>query len=234
MQDKLERLITGVYRKWKAQRVPESPAHPEEETLACFVEARLSGEDSQRVMEHLLGCTACLEAFAIQFDLEGLQDAQLPQELLERVKSLVNNGAQARTLEIVARLKEKVLELLATTGDVLVGQELVPAPVLRSRNIRDFKDEVTILKDFKDVRVEAKIENKLGSSFSLTVIVKEKPDLQVIKDLRITLFKGDMELESYHVDSGKVTFEHVACGSYTVAISSLKTTLASVLLDIKT
>jgi hypothetical protein len=116
----------------------------------------------------------------------------------------------------------------------LVGQELVPAPVLRSRNIRDFKDEVTILKDFKDVRVEAKIENKLGSSFSLTVIVKEKPDLQVIKDLRITLFKGDMELESYHVDSGKVTFEHVACGSYTVAISSLTTTLASVLLDIKT
>ncbi|HTY45538.1 MAG TPA: hypothetical protein VMD52_06075 [Patescibacteria group bacterium] len=234
MQDAFEKLITGVYRRWKAQRAPEGPAHPEDEALACFIEGKLSEQQGQQVMEHLLGCNRCLEIFALQLDLEGIQDVPLPQELLERVKSLVADSAVASVLEVVARLREKALELLATTGDVLVGQELVPAPVLRSRNIRDFKDEVTILKDFKNVRVEAKIENKSGVSFSLTVVVKEKPGLQVIKDLRIALFKGDIELESYHVDSGKVTFEHVACGSYTVSISSLKATLASILLDIKT
>ena len=44
--------------------------------------------------------------------------------------------------------------------------------------IKDFKDEIIILKDFKDVRVEAKIENKGGRAFSLTVAAKEKKTQQ--------------------------------------------------------
>jgi uncharacterized protein YjbK len=55
-----------------------------------------------------------------------------------------------------------------------------------------------------------------------------------MKDLRVTLIKDDVELESYITDSGKVTFEHVLLGRYSVEISSVDNKIASVILDIKT
>ncbi len=120
-----------------------------------------------------------------------------------------------------------------TSGDILVGQELMPAPILRSHKIKDFKDEVIILKDFRDIRVEAKIENKGTKAFNLTIRVKDKQTQKIIKDLRVTLIKDDLELESYVADTGVVTFEHVLLGKYTVKIANLENNLASILLDIR-
>ena len=114
-----------------------------------------------------------------------------------------------------------------------MGREFLPAPILRSRNIKEFKDEVTILKDFKDIRVELKLENKGRQAFDLTVIVKEKETQKTIKDLRVTLLKQDLELESYLNDSGKVIFENILLGRYTVEILKLEAKLAAILIDIK-
>lgn len=232
MQDKTDKIIKAVYRSWKADRLKESP-HPDEEVLVCFLESRLSQEEAESIKEHLLGCDRCAEIIAIQIKLKEGETKDVPVELLERVKNLVADEERESLLEIFLKLKEKALEILSTTGDVLVGQELMPAPVLRSRNIRDFKDEVTILKDFKDIRVEAKIENKKGRAFSLTVVVKEKATQKIMKDLRATLIRDDIELESYLTDSGRVIFEHVLLGKYTVEISTVDSKLASILLDIK-
>jgi hypothetical protein len=66
------------------------------------------------------------------------------------------------------------------------------------------------------------------------VLVKEKESQKVIKDLRVTLLREDLELESYLNDFGKVVFENVLLGKYTVEISTLESKLASVLLEIKT
>ena len=233
MPDAFERLIKVAYKKWKSE-LREDHGHPDEETMACFWENRLSKEESRRLKLHLTGCDACAEAFSIRCGLEPVQEREVPQDLLDFARALAVRKEGLSIFEISARLKEKMLQLLNTTGDVLVGQELVPAPVLRSRQIKDFKDEVVILKDFKDVRVEAKIENNSGKTFGLTVLVKKKANLEVIRDLRITLIRDELELESYHVDSGKAIFEHVACGKYTVEISSPESRLASILLDIKT
>jgi succinate dehydrogenase/fumarate reductase iron-sulfur protein len=100
--------------------------------------------------------------------------------------------------------------------------------------VKDFKDEVTILKDLKDIRVEVKIENKAGKAFCLTIMVKQRQTQKIIKDLRVTLLKDDLELESYLTDSGSVTFEHLLLGSYTIEVVSTEDKLASILLDIKT
>lgn len=247
MQSVLERLIKIVYRKWKSAQPKITEPHPDEETLVCFIEARLPVEESKRVRAHLVSCDSCADALAIQARLAaslratatataGLkltEEKEVPEELIERVKNLVIHKDKLSILEIMLRLKEKTLEIMNTTGDVLVGQELMPAPVLRSRRIKDFKDEVTILKDFKDIRVEVKIENKHGQAFNLTVMAKEKETQNLIKDLRVTLLKDDLELESYLTDYGKVTFEHVLLGKYTVEVSSFENKLASILLDIK-
>jgi hypothetical protein len=168
-----------------------------------------------------------------EFDIVVTLVNEIRTKLLTAVKNLVRKEEATALLEILLRLKGNLLELINTTGDILLGQELVPAPVLRSRKIKDFKDEVTIFKDFKDIRVQIKIENKGNQLFDLHIIATEKSTAKVLKNLRVTLLKDSLELESYLADSGKVIFEHVALGKYTVALSDIDNQLASILLDIK-
>jgi hypothetical protein len=232
MENNLEKLIKVVYKRWKKDQKPQQ-VHPDEEDLVCFLEGRLSQKENEQIKLHLINCERCIEAFAVNAKIESPEVKQAPQELIQGVKDLIVQE-KIQILEIFLRIKEKTLELINTTGDVLWGEELVPAPILRSRSINDFKDEVIILKDFKDIRVEAKIENKAGKTFNLIIIVRQKETQKVLKDLRVTLLKDDLELESCLTDSGSVTFEHILLGKYRVEISSLENKVASVLLDIRT
>ncbi|MFA4888782.1 MAG: zf-HC2 domain-containing protein [Candidatus Omnitrophota bacterium] len=227
MPENIENLIRLIEQK-TAGANPQS--HPDEEMLACFLEGRLNAQEAKGLQEHLLICSACLDAFAANF--AGIPQIELPAWLLERVESLIIPGEKLELMEIIIKVKEKILEIISTTGDVLVGQELVPAPVLRSRAINDFKDEVIILKDFKDIRVEAKIENKGQRVFNLIISVKQKETQKIIKDLRISIFRDELELESYLTGETSVIFEHVYLGKYKVEVSSPDAKLASILLDI--
>lgn len=235
MQDKTEDLIRLLYRKWIRSAHDEQDSHPDEEDLACFLDGRLSEDEEERIKAHILHCDTCTEAVAISLQIEPPEAVQLPEELASRIKELVAaRSVSVSALEIILRLKEKALEVINTTGDVLVGQELVPAPVLRSRAIRDFKDEVNILKDFQDIRVEAKIEQRGSGIFSLTVVIKDKLSQKAMKDLRVTLIREGVELESYIGGSGRVIFEHVLLGKYTVEICTIDSKLASILLEVNT
>jgi len=233
MPEKIEKFIKSVYRKWKA-RQPQAPGvHPDEEDIACFLENKLSVQECEIIQAHLINCDRCAEIVAVQLELNPGKMQEVPAQLMARVKDLVKPEQDIPALQIALRLKEKILEILNTTGDVLVGQELVPAPVLRSRKIKEFKDEITVLKDFKDIRVEVKILSQQSGVFSLTVVVIEKTTQKIIKDLRVTLIRDDLELESYLSSSGRVTFEHILLGKYTVEISTIESRLACILLDIK-
>ncbi len=233
MAKKLEQLIKAVYKEWKPDYQKAAPTHPDEEALACFLEGRLSEEENERIKAHLIGCDSCAEVFALQLKVKPESLKGVPKELIEHAKNLVASQGSSSIIEIALMLKEKALEVLSTTADVLVGQEFVPAVVLRSRQIKEFKDEVTILKDFKDIRVEVKIENKRGEALDLFIFVKDKQTQSPIKDLRVTLLKDDLELESYLSTSDKVIFEHVLAGKYIVEISNIENKIASVLLDIR-
>ena len=233
MPSKLEQLIKTVYKKWKSDNLRPIEPHPDEEASACFLEGRLTQEENERIKAHLISCDRCAEVFAALGRLRPAAKERVPKELLERAKNLSASENKPSVVEIILKLGEKALEILSTSGDVLVGEEFVPAPVLRSRRIKEFKDEITILKDFQDIRVEVKIENKGAHAFDLIVFVKDKQTHSIIKDLRVTLLRDDLELESYLSTSEKVIFEHVSAGKYTVEITNTESKVASILLDIK-
>jgi len=234
MKIEIEKLIRLVFKKWLSQQPMLDEAHPEDELLACFMEGSLSEAESARIKRHLISCGGCAQKISLQLKVDPGEGINAPESLINNAKSLVSGGSGILPLEIVFKLKDNLLELINTTGDILFGQELMPALVLRSRKIKDFKDEVTILKDFKDVRVEIKLVNRQAKAFDLTVLVKEKQTQQVIKDLRITLLKEDLEIESYHTDSGRVVFENILLGRYRVEITGIEAKLAAIILDIKT
>jgi len=233
MPDKLERFIKFIYKKWKSDNLKKDEAHLDEEALVCFLEGRMTQEDSESGKTHLLNCDACAEVLAFCLSVNRNEDRKVPEDLLNRVRDFIPKETGDGFFEIALKVKDRVLEIINTTGDILVGNELVPAPLLRSRKMQDFKDEVTILRDFKEIRVQAKIENSGSGTFTLIILVKEKQTQKIIKDLRVTLLKDDLELGSYLTDTGSVTFEHVFLGKYKVEISSSDEKLASVLLDIR-
>jgi hypothetical protein len=232
MPKDLEGLILLVYRRWKERHLKMEEDHPDEEALISFLEGKLPLEEAEAFKVHLTRCEDCAEVVGLSLTSSNTPDNELPVRLvnLAREKFGVKD---APALEIILKLKEKMLEVLSASGEILLGQEMLPAAVLRSRNINEFKDEVVILKDFKDIRVQIKIENKSGKYFNLNIQAKSKQGKEVIKDLRVTLFKEDIELESYLNDSGVVIFEHVLLGKYKVELADLERNLASVLLDVR-
>ena len=232
MPKDLEGLIRLVYRRWKYRHLKREETHPDGEALVSFLDGKLPLEEAEALKVHLIHCEDCAEIVGLNLASSDAPDNELSIGLVNLARE--NFGVkELPALEIVLRLKEKMLEVLSASGEILLGQEMLPAAVLRSRNISEFKDEVVILKDFKDIRVQIKIENKSGKYFNVNIQAKSKQRKEVIKDLRVTLFKEDIELESYLNDSGVVIFEHVLLGKYKVELADLERNLASVLLDVR-
>jgi len=232
MSREFEKFIKSVYESWKAKLPCAQGKHPDEEDFAAFAANRLPAQEAIWFKNHILSCGTCAEILAVSLKLNSMQELEPPDKLIEKTMDAINKEIGNKTLEILLQIKNKLLDVLNTSGDVLIGQELIPAAVLRGRK-KNFYDQITILKDFGNIRVEAKIETKESGNFNLQVVIKEKQTQEVIKDLRISLIKGDLELESYLTDSGKVIFEHVLLGQYTVEISSLTDKVAEILIDIK-
>ena len=233
MLNYLEKITKIIYREWKAARCFTGQDHPSEESLVCFLEDKLSGKDKDMLQKHLISCNMCAEYISTQQKIQPHLSLDIPAPLLEKIKKLVVEDTKENLFEIFLKLKDKVLEIIQTTGDVLVGQELVPAPVLRSRQINEFKEEVSILKDLQQIRVLAKIQNKNTKSFNLTIAVKDKISQKIYKNLRITLIKDGIELESYMTDSGSSFFENILPGDYVVEVSQQEQRIAVIDLKVK-
>ena len=219
MFNNFEKISRIIYREWKTANRYTGQDHPDAESLACFLEDNLPAADRMLIQKHALSCDLCAEYLSTQLKIQPHLSLDVPAPLLEKIGKLVQKDAGENILEILIKLKEKALEIIQTTGDVLFGQELVPAPVLRSRKINEFKEEVSILKDLQQIRVMAKIQNKSTQSFNLTITVKDKQSLNIDKNLRVTLIKDDLELESYVNDSGSSFFENILPGEYIVEVS---------------
>jgi len=233
MADNFEKVAQAVYRKWKKAGHFMGQEHPDEEQMACFLENKLNQAERSRIQEHLLGCSLCAEYLTTQIRIEKHVSQDVPPALLEKVKRMLESNSSENILEVFLKLKDKFLELVQTNGDVLLGQELIPAPILRSRQINEFKEEVSILKDMQLIRVLARMEYKNTKTFKLIITVKDKQSQKLCQDLRVILIKDGLELESYISESGSSVFDDVPAGSYTVELTQEAEIIAIIDLKVK-
>lgn len=233
MSRDFEKLVKGVYKNWKIRFIRPRGKHLEEEDFFALISGALSSKEAARFKNHILSCEKCAESLAVSVKLQKIPEIEPPDKLLESAWDLINKEISGQRLDIFLSVKDKLLELLNTTGDVLAGREIIPAAVFRGRKTKGFQDAVVIYKDFKNIRVEVRIEAQEKGSFSLQVVIKEKKAQEPVKDLRISLIKDNLELESYLGLTGKAVFDHVVFGRYTVEISNLTEKVAEILIDIK-
>ncbi|MDD5247242.1 MAG: hypothetical protein PHS09_07615, partial [Candidatus Omnitrophica bacterium] len=131
MREGFNHLVKAVYHKWKLDQGLVREKHPNEEELACFGLGVLADDLALKIKTHLLFCPECMEAFLFYLSLRKTEEREVPAHLLELLNAVGKPGQKSYVLEIIIQVREKLLELVNTTGDVLVGLELIPAPVLR-------------------------------------------------------------------------------------------------------
>lgn len=233
MQGKFESFVRALYLSWKKDKGRELDAHLDVEEIISFAEGKLSPGESSKIQEHLIHCDACMEKVSISYELGQVESFEdVPEGVLEKVRLLSDPSFTAAALDICLQIKNGLLEIIRATGNILIGQELIPAPVLRSRLLKEFKDNITILKDFDSIRVKTRIDNRGGRELSLHVYISYKDPQKTLTNIRASLFRGDLEVESY-VARDSVVFEHIVPGCYKIIISDDSGELAVVSLEIK-
>jgi hypothetical protein len=231
MRGKTRAFIKSVYRMWKTSSFDPVQAHPDAALVVCFLEGRLSQQESREFKRHIVLCETCAERLAVSVSLSEPGNIAVAAGLLQALKKRLSERISENILEIDLLLKDRALELLNTTGEIFPGEEIIPDAVFRAGKPVEFRGQLIVCNDFKDVRIELRIENKHNRHARVSVLLKDRPDRRPVRnDSRVTLAREGIELESYCIDSGRACFEDVAPGSYTVAISIDNKVIASVFL----
>jgi len=153
MQTKMESLVKKVYKEWKAQQKTEAQ-HPDEQALACFLQGSLPSRQRERLKAHVISCERCAHILVTSLEVADDELRSVPVGLVTWAKAVIAAQQQESLVEICLRFKDKAWEIIKVNGDILMGGELLPQPVLRSRDIKELKDEVVVVKDCADKQVE--------------------------------------------------------------------------------
>lgn len=213
----IEKLIKMAYKIYRDRQTKDSSPCPDEETMVCFGEGRLSKEDSAKLQKHLLSCERCAQVLSL-YNIKIEKEQIVPEFLIKKTKGLIGKKIPTSLIEITLSVKERLLEIINTTGDIVLDNEIIPLPVLRSRQIKKILEEVTIIKEFQNIRISGRIEKREKGKVKVGISLCDKNTSEPLKDLRIGLFKDDIELESYVIDSGCSSFDNLSFGKYTLKI----------------
>lgn len=234
MADQLERLVRMAFARWKSGQ-PRASVHPDEETFSLAMQGKLTHGEQAAFEEHLAACDACAETAGVFLQAAQAETADVPAEILARAQGLAAGagraGAVEDVFEVAIRLKDALIELVRSSGDVLIGQEYIPAAVLRSREQFEFTGAFTIVKDCAVFRCQIGIERAAAAQLRLRVAVFDRQSARPVSDVRFTLSARGVELESRFADNGAIVFEAVPAGVYTISVEDSTGRVAKIHLE---
>lgn len=237
MKHRLDELVRIAFRRWKMEQ-PSPEVHPDEETFCQALQGTLSHGELRAFQDHLAMCDACADIIAACLDTAAVsEDAALPGELRESAAQAVAAVFPPQeVLEVSVRIKDAALELLKAAGDVLIGQEYVPAAVVRGRGPqeREFRGGLTLVRDCGQLRCQVIIERSVcrqAAGLRLSVKVSERSGAACGQG-RFTLVHEGRELESLCSDNGSAVFESVPVGISRVVFEDKNGRRAQICLEV--
>ena len=236
----IEKLLKIAYRKIKEETTVKPIGNClSEEDISYFIDNKMKESEGERFCAHILSCRKCADNLKNHLlSIKAMKEKELlepPAELIKSAQSLLDEEVGQNILDVVLSFKERAIELVRTTGEVLMGQQLVPVSVLRScGKDKELHNEIKVVKTFGDILTEVDIEKKRTDLANIVIRVTRKATNKKAEGLRISLVKDDRELESFLAEEGKVKFEEVKPNSYRILITKDNKKLGFVNISIKT
>ncbi len=191
--------------------------------LAYLIEGQTSESEREKFLEHILSCQKCTiklkEHLLVLNTIAKTGMLDTPETVVQAAMNLFSPEVGPNILEIVLNFKEKVIELIRTTGEVFQGPQLIPVPVLRSQDYgNQFTNEIKIVKEFDSILTEVGFEKNKPGICDVEIRLTEKETKKKMQGLRVTLSKNGKEIESSLVEGGKVVFRDMKPDKYCVSI----------------
>jgi len=203
----------------------------EEEILADYLNGSLTEVEKQKVQAHLVSCVACVdELVTVQKSMSDEAQDEVPQALIHEVKDFVSEiSAQRSFLDLSVRLTETAIELIGTTGRRVdhMGADTI---ALRGRP-RMEGGRLQIETEMGGFNVAVHVEQAEPRACDVVVDIRDASGVPA-DGMRVSLFSNDRERASYLTREGRVVFDRVTRGKYTVPIRDASTPVGTVRLDI--
>ncbi|MDD5526566.1 MAG: hypothetical protein PHE11_04085 [Candidatus Omnitrophica bacterium] len=205
-------LIKKVYERWKASRAAMPVKHPDEETLACFLEGRLTEPEEAYIKEHILECDRCAEIVSAAAAEEDFSAPILGEERKSALKELYS-GATLPEAEF--SWKDGIFRLLRASGE-LSARRYALGGILRG--VCQQGSGKAMLRSVRgSLRFEIAVSGCSGGYFFLRCGMHGKLPPG---DIRAALYCRGREYESKVLPAGRAVFDCVPAGDYLLEISS--------------
>ncbi|MFV1951288.1 MAG: zf-HC2 domain-containing protein [Nitrospinota bacterium] len=238
--DEIDKKIKHI---WNKIRKPDASTKredcPDDKTLSYYIDGVLRETDKERIEQHLLECSNCLDLILLHKKVkeneahEAVPD--VPIGWIERAIDIFpekEKDAAVSPFDIVFRFAKETIEIIRNPGNLSISYGTVPVPVRGEKKILS-TNLVTLSKRFPDVESEVEVEKIGKNNVNIKIITKGVTSGLPLEGLRISLFNPHREIASYVAENGEVHFEDLRFGEYVIKITMLNKKIGQVSLNIK-
>jgi hypothetical protein len=196
---------------------------PDEEMLADYLEGRLAADERPGLEEHVSECAICLEGLVVAGSLFHKEDFleldEVPPEVTEEAVLLLQSHHSRASHPWPERFMRSIRDLSARLSESLglkAWSDLSLQPVRSPKGTRA-ENPVQLRTIFQDMDVEIDMEKSGQDKANIRVKLLDRKVSR--KMVRVTLKQGEREIASYLPHGGRVLFEDIPYGHYTVTFS---------------
>lgn len=223
-----ENKIAEILRRliWRTRDKTARTHCPDEETLAIFLSGNLKGDEKQRVDTHLTNCSLCVEDLAAAYkSSEGSEMERVPQRLIEKAMGMVEG--KENLFDLVVRFVKGSIELIQTSARVMP----VAVPVVRGAAKSAEGNALQVEKEVGRFRVAVELELIEGGVCQVVANVTEEQG-KPAEGIRLSLSSEGREQASFLTREGKVLFDRIPPGEYSIAVSESGTHVGRIKLSL--
>jgi len=252
--DHLDDLLKRLYKKNKDRLISPAQICPQEALLLKYLRGELKEDERERLDEHFLACSACLETLKV---IRMIQQAQscseaVPGHLHQRAKEILSrelakSGGQAKSEPFIMKIallwdqaRQRIIQAGTVLEEALIAPNLVPNPVRKAQPKTQegqyaFPYRIARETDLGSISLEIDRSDREGYLL-LRLSFQPKPGNIPRKadNLRVVLSKAGKVSSSVYLDpKGQAIFHRIREAEYSLELLAGEDTLGVIEFSLK-
>ena len=204
-----------------------------DEMLACYAQGLLSAAEREAVKDLIKNDPRLKEELTVQEAICQTEDeslAEIPDDVISKAKNLVSEPFGVHIWNVAVRFSRQTLRALKSDGSPV--DCVVRDPVLSRGSKTELTKSTVIRKGFGVFDIQMEISVKKKSVCCIVIFIKDLKKQSPMNDVRITLIKDNIELESYVTSQGRAVFEDIRDGYCLLEITAPDKPVARITLQL--